>query len=135
MLNTIFCLFYMMTLKLDITRTRQHSQIFAATFGQLSPLIAVTDLQIKVCSRAIVTMSGEACDWYEGLYLDAKADQCKHTCYGPQVAELTVSPLTLPHSTAIQHGQPLHPCHHLHTQHYLKQLSVLWGIFACQATT
>ena len=44
-----------------------------------------------------------------------RADRCGHTSDGPQVTELTVSSLALPHSTAIQHGQPLHPCNHLHT--------------------
>ena len=80
--------------------------------------VAFQCVQAPPCAK----MQEEACDWYEDLCMDAKAAQFQHTSYGPQVAELTVPPLTLPHGTAIQHGQTLHPCHHLQTQSNLEQL-------------
>ena len=65
----------MIKLKLVITRAQRHSQVCAATFSQSSPLLAKIDLQIKLCPCTILTMLRKACNRYEGLCLDAKADQ------------------------------------------------------------
>lgn len=98
-------------------------------------MVSQTCRSLCILASSYRRVMGEAYDWYEDLFFDASASQVWHTSYGPQVAQLTVPPLALAHSTSIQHGKPLHPGHHLHiTTQYACQLPVQSGILSCQVT-